>query len=97
MSIFKKVFYKVIFVKKECKHVFFHAQVNNLYGQSLQSYLPINSFEWDSEHDLASLKDIVLRSSETDSFGYMLEVDIVIHPVSIISIINFPVRLKKQR
>ena len=33
-------------------------------------------FEWVSENDLSSLKDTVLRSSETDFIGYMLEVDL---------------------
>ena len=69
-------------VKKECKHISFHVQANNLYGGSLQSYLPVGDFEWVPENELESLKDIVVRSSDTDSTGYMLEVDLS-YPVSL--------------
>ena len=48
----------------------------------MQRYLPVGDFEWVPENELESLKDIVARSSDTDSTGYMLEVDL-----------SYPVRL----
>ena len=42
----------------------------------MQSYLPVGDFQWVPENELESLKDIVARSSDTDSTGYMLEVDL---------------------
>ena len=69
-------------LKKNVNIFFFHVQANNLYGRSLQSYLPVGDFEWVPVNELESLKDIVARSSDTDSTGYMLEVDL-----------DYPVRL----
>ena len=48
----------------------------------MQSFLPVGNFEWVPAYELESLKELVARSSDTDSTGYMLEVDLD-YPVSL--------------